>query len=330
MIELPPIKNFSETRNKLLEMVQTEWILFLDADEIFDEKDIPTLVNMTEQVDKDTYAYNFFRYNYFYGGGWNTSKLTLRLFRNRPFIRFSGIVMESVFDSIMSSYPTGVQRAPIVLNHIGQLRSIEQRCEKCVKYNDFIKQELSLHPDRLYLQAYIGLNHRNQGNLNKALEYIESALERRTPDYICNPLLFYIYGHILKAMGQYEPAAGAYKQSLVYQKQDALVWNMLGVAYMEQNRLQQAQEALLAANKIEPILSHVLINIGLIYYKQALYRKALQYFLQAADETPYFIDPSLQISDVHKYDQYQNETITDFWGLPYYIKSCQQLIQDGK
>ena len=328
MIDLPPIHNFSEARNIVLEMVQTEWILFLDADEYFDVKDIPILLNMIEQADDNVYGYNFFRYNYFNGGGWNTSKLTLRLFRNRPFIRFSGIVMESVFDSIISSYPTGIQRAPILLNHIGQLRPFEQRCVKYVKYNKFIQQELLLHPDQLYLQAYTGLNYRNLGNLDKALIQIRTALAKRTPDYICTPLLYYIYGNILKAAGQYESASNAYKQSLELQSQDALVWNMLGIAYIEQNRLQEAQKALLTAYKLEPILSHILINIGLVYYKQASYKQALQTFLKAADQTPYFLNTSLQTNSVHKYDQYQYETITDFLGLPYYIKSCQNFIQN--
>lgn len=106
IVDSPWDNNFAKARNAGLELATSQWILYLDCDEVLDfegalklkeilEGDLEEgknegfCLNLINVVD-DTMTLN-------YG--------SLRIFRNRPFYRFIGRIHEQIFPSIGEHYP---------------------------------------------------------------------------------------------------------------------------------------------------------------------------------------------------------------------------------
>ena len=315
--------NFSEARNIILKRVKTPWILFLDADEFFNQKDIPKLVEMVKEAPSNIYAFNFYRYNFFSTGGWNTSKLTIRLFRNMPEIVYEGRVMESTFNNILRAGGK-ICRSPIVLNHLGLCRPYKDRKKKHERYIQLLKEELLDNPDRLYLQGYIALNQRCIGHIYEALDNIESALSIQPETYISSALLYYIYGHVLRAVGNNNKALEAYVRSTEIDTNDPLVWNMIGVMSISCGDYERAESALDKAIEQEPILIHVLINKGLLAQAKGYYKQAVELFERVSTQNPQFlINKWNESTDYDPYCASQYETIMNYPGLEYTLNYCR-------
>jgi glycosyltransferase involved in cell wall biosynthesis len=119
--------DFSAARNMALEGLETEWILFLDADERFEQRQIESLVQLLPLVDQRIWGLNLLRYNFFQTGGWYSGRV-MKVFRNRPEIRYHGHIGESVSPAIAEA-GGAVGSAPIILNHFGHCRPARERDE---------------------------------------------------------------------------------------------------------------------------------------------------------------------------------------------------------
>ena len=90
-------KNFSDARNKSLEMATKDWILFLDADEQIPDEEIPKIKDLINNTPLE--AINFRLVNIVQNNNFGDS-LVLRLFKNNPNYRFVGKMHEQISLSI--------------------------------------------------------------------------------------------------------------------------------------------------------------------------------------------------------------------------------------
>jgi glycosyltransferase involved in cell wall biosynthesis len=99
---VPFDRDFSAVRNSALQYVDTEWVLFLDADESFDAQQAAHLPVVVRNASADVLGYNVLRYDFFATGGWFPAR-RLKIFRNDPRIRYRNTINEDVSQAILEA-----------------------------------------------------------------------------------------------------------------------------------------------------------------------------------------------------------------------------------
>jgi len=106
--------DFSAARNQALDLARGEWILYIDADETARPGSFAEMrAQLTNSKRVGYYAHLHPRPGY-------TPYRLLRLFRNHPSIRFSGIIHERIWPSLLEHYSEAdVGESQLTLDHLG-------------------------------------------------------------------------------------------------------------------------------------------------------------------------------------------------------------------
>ncbi|RWQ71108.1 glycosyltransferase [Bacillus cereus] len=316
--------DFGAMRNEILEKVETEWVLFLDADEYFPNTDLYKIKNLLENIPNNVGGIRFYRYNFFATGGWYSNKV-LKLFRNHPEFKYQKKVNESIDDSIINN-GFSIIDSDIILNHVGHTRSRAERDSKSNKYIKLMQEQLVINPNDPVLHGYIGLISRTLGDFEFALKKTLDALNLKAD----SPTLNMFHAHVLRSMNRNEEALKAYKKSLEFRNNDAAILNMIGVMYMTLGDFSQAEKYFQKAYAINPILVHSLINKGLVKFFSNDYIQALKLFEKVIQRNPAFLYQDLKgILECDPYRAFYYETIMNYNGLESYIAICKDKIKEG-
>lgn len=315
--------DFSAARNAALEGVETEWVLFLDADERFENSEVEKLEQLLPDLDRNIWGLRVLRYNLFSTGGWYSGRAP-KIFRNLPSIRYRDLVGETVLGAITDAGGL-VTNIPVILNHFGYCRPAWQRIEKARKYRELMEREIQKNPKNAKMYAFVALLLRSRGDFQEAWEHIQRALHME-PE---SARIQTSFGHVLRSMGKYQEAVEAYKRAIQLNSSDSTAWNMLGVMYLSLLKFDEAKEAFYKTESIDPFLAHVLINQGLLEQAQGNYESAVHLFQEAAKRNPAFLHN--EWGGYIEYDLFRElyyETIAKYAGLGYHLAYCQ--LQDKK
>ena len=88
--------SFSEARNTSFEAATSDWIVYLDADEVLVEEDVRRLRALTGRVWREAFYLVETSYTGELGDGAAITNSALRVFRNRPHYRFEGRLHEQI------------------------------------------------------------------------------------------------------------------------------------------------------------------------------------------------------------------------------------------
>lgn len=94
-------------------------------------------------------------------------------------------------------------------------------------------------------------------------------------------------GDLARAHKEYLAAQGHYQSALRYDRQNASLYNKLGIAQLQQNQRGAARKSFAAAVKIDPQLISAINNLGAVALLDRKYKNAAGYFKDALakDET---------------------------------------------
>ncbi|MCH9632623.1 MAG: hypothetical protein S4CHLAM6_09610 [Chlamydiae bacterium] len=324
--QYPFDSDFSKARNYALQFVETPWVLFLDADETFDQQDARSLLNYIDLLnDNEVWGLNFTRYNFFSSGGWYTSQ-NLKVFRNHPDIQYTGKVCETVKSSILSKKKK-IINAPILLNHFGHCRTVHERDAKAEFYIKLMRDELIKTPENSRLIGYLALNMRILGNFLEALELADQGL-KITPNssHSC-----FCKAQVLRSMGKNKEALSYYKKAFEYSDDSPEMLNMVGVMYLCLNELEKAEDCFQKVCELNPIYVHANVNLGLTYQLKNDFSLALEYFEKAATRLSGFLHDELQgRMECDPYREFYFETIFKYCGLGYHIAYCRERLRNAE
>jgi len=134
--------NYSEAKNWAKKKCRYEWILSMDADEMFDPREIGNIFGF---IDEDCPAFIFNVINYLEPFvGTDISKAvysiseTIRLFRNIDEMFYSGLIHESLEDATaayLRRHTGKIIQSPILLHHRGYLKKKEYIRKKVDRYH---------------------------------------------------------------------------------------------------------------------------------------------------------------------------------------------------
>jgi tetratricopeptide (TPR) repeat protein len=153
------------------------------------------------------------------------------------------------------------------------------------------------------------------GRLQEALVQFNTVLA--LPDDGSVPLrdLYREIGVVQYRLGSLELAIDAWRKGLLYADGDPGLLNNLSVAYMQQQRYDDAAASAEAALRNNPQMPQLLNTLGQVSMIKRDYSKAEKYFLDAVlydpDSPTYYANAAMALAQTGKYDQaYQNMSMS--------------------
>lgn len=140
---------FDEARNASLALVETEWVLWLDADEWFVEGHASQLAVAIRR--EDAFGYLLVRRDLFPSGGFGEQVL-LRLWRHDPSLRFVGVIHEHLDPDALEQATSRrkVFESRIAFFHDGFRPEPSE--EKLARNVPLLRKELELRPGQIYYE----------------------------------------------------------------------------------------------------------------------------------------------------------------------------------
>jgi len=144
------------------------------------------------------------------------------------------------------------------------------------------------------------------GRLQEALEQFNTVLALKDDGSVPLRDLYREIGVVHFRLGSLDAAVDAWQKGLHYADGDAGLLNNLSVAYMQQERYDEAVASAQAALKANPRMPQLLNTLGQVSMIKKEYEKAANYFLEAIISDPdtptYYSNAAMALAQTGKYD----------------------------
>lgn len=169
--------SFADARNFSISKATCDWILFLDADEIFDQSYQREFINLINDAAFDGYLFTIYNYT----GKMEDKEYSIhhafRLMQNRKGYHFTGAIHEQIVsaDKEVTILPFDV--TTIVIHHYGYLNQVIKQKGKRSRNIPLIEEQLREQPDNAFYLFNLANEYLAQQNLPKALELYYQSKE---------------------------------------------------------------------------------------------------------------------------------------------------------
>ncbi|MSS72187.1 MAG: glycosyltransferase [Candidatus Latescibacteria bacterium] len=230
-------EDFSAARNEAIRHATGDWIMWLDADDLFPEENFPKVRKALEMG--RGHAFYFRLQDEGYDA---TTCLQLRLFPNLPGVKFEMPVHEQV---ALSLNRLGVRILPtdIVVRHTGYTTE-EVVKAKQRRYFNIMQRWLEQHPDDYIVRHHEAQTHYIWGEMDEAIADYRRILEEGRAASDRNLIIVttaHLYlGRSLMRKGEHEQALGPLHEALKMDDRYAVTHLTLGECYLRLNRLDES------------------------------------------------------------------------------------------
>jgi tetratricopeptide (TPR) repeat protein len=214
----------------------------------------------------------------------------------------------------------------VTLNHFGSLRPFRELRPKLLRYVRLCEKEILDQPFEALNHIHMANHLRGLGRLDEALEYCHRA---RTQN---RHLLegWVSTGHVFRAVGDLRGAREAYLEAVIRYPEggslwsNAALWNLVGVMDLELGRLDDAAKCFERARSGDPLLSHILINLGLLAEARKNFSGAAVLYRSAAKENAAFLLGSTDVPSKNSVSLASCcDTPSPFTGLRHQLRRCE-------
>ena len=144
------------------------------------------------------------------------------------------------------------------------------------------------------------------GYLHEALEQFNTVLALKDDGSVPLRDLYREIGVVHFRLGSLDKAVEAWKKGLLYADGDPGLLNNLSVAYMQQERYDEAAASAQAALRANPRMPQLLNTLGQVSMIKKEYEKAANYFLEAIISDPdtptYYSNAAMALAQTGRYD----------------------------
>jgi glycosyltransferase involved in cell wall biosynthesis len=184
IVSFPWNGDFAAARNAGLEQAKGTWVLILDADEELDAGSKGEMLLCAEHREYEAF---FVKIQNHIGLDRSSQVITvnpiLRMFRNRPQYRFSGIIHEQIAAVIVEATPAAAMHlSTVVVHHYGYADGVVAKKDKISRNVALLKEQLELNPQDAFHHFNMAVEYMRLGEYGPALEHIKQSLNFVEPD----------------------------------------------------------------------------------------------------------------------------------------------------
>jgi len=236
-------EDFSAAKNEALEKAQGEWILFLDADEEMRAEDLKKLRLILACARQEAFMLPI---KSFLDPQERTHMLNylVRVFRNRPEIRYQGRVHETVEGSLLELGKKIFKLHNIFIYHHGYKDQGTTGWKVLSRNYEILLKEIEENPENVDALSYLGRSCLLDGRTEEARDYLERVL--------------------------------ALSKSFSF----AVLTAHLDLAWMalEEENYEEALSHLYLVKEKEPYLPDLYYLLGFVYHRRGEYARAIECF----------------------------------------------------
>jgi len=161
--------DFSDARNFSLKYATSDWILFLDADEVLDENSAKKMSKILQRTKH--FGFFFCIYSVKANGFVSGRHYTVRLFRNQKGVRFVGEIHEQILPMGNLAY------SGMSIYHFGYDLEMEKMKRKKERNAHILKKIIAKSGEDPILRYHLANTHLLLGEYEKAIEHTTKGME---------------------------------------------------------------------------------------------------------------------------------------------------------
>jgi tetratricopeptide (TPR) repeat protein len=167
--------SFSDARNVSFEAATSDWILYLDADEVLVTDDVQRLRALTGRVWREAFYLVETSFTGELGDGAAITNSALRVFRNRPQYRFEGRLHEQISHQLPLYAAGRIEQSSVRIDHYGYLGAVRSAKEKSRRNLELLRAQQADSAPSAFLHFNLGTEYAVLGEHASALEEFERA-----------------------------------------------------------------------------------------------------------------------------------------------------------
>lgn len=173
--------DFAAARNVGLDAATSDWLMYLDADEVLVEGDGPRLRELLGHTWREGVFLTETNHVGELEDGAAVQHNALRLFRNRPEYRFEGRVHEQ-FAHKLPPLPERVAYTQVRIEHFGYLGAVRDAKEKSRRNLELLERQVAEGVDTPFLHFNLGSERAAAGDVAGSLAHLSRAWEKVAGD----------------------------------------------------------------------------------------------------------------------------------------------------
>lgn len=296
VFEFPWQDDFAAARNEAIAYCHGDWILYIDADE-------RVRPGVRTAIERDLYDRQAVGHQVrFHVRPGFTPYWELRMFRNHPALRFTGVIHENIWPAVLrliGQQGGRVGRVPLTIDHVGYEAEQDRKHARDLP---LLLRQVSADPSVVYCWSQLGQIHLQRGDIPAAREALTRAIAvvRTKPALVPQDSLPYVDLAVI-ALRTGEPVPGPLlaEARRLFPEQPHLVW-LEGRLLLQQQCFEAAAErfqSLAVMEKeelVDPALAHdvrlfgawPLAGLASCRFGEGRYAEAAALFDEAARRDP--------------------------------------------
>jgi glycosyltransferase involved in cell wall biosynthesis/Tfp pilus assembly protein PilF len=167
--------SFSDARNVSFDAATSDWIIYLDADEVLVADDVKRLKALTGKTWREAFYLVETSYTGELGDGGSITNSAMRVFRNRPHYRFEGRLHEQIAHRVPTYAAGRLEQSTVRIDHYGYLGAVRDAKEKSRRNLELLRAQAGEGAPSAFLHFNLGTEYAVLGEHTSALAELEAA-----------------------------------------------------------------------------------------------------------------------------------------------------------
>jgi glycosyltransferase involved in cell wall biosynthesis len=167
--------SFGDARNASFDAATSDWIVYLDADEVLNKDDTERLRALCGQTWREAFYLSETNFTGSEDAGAAVQFSALRVFRNRPEYRFEGRLHEQIAQTLPAYVPERLVETPIRVDHFGYLGVVRDAKDKSRRNLELLEAQRQEGGSTPFLHFNIGSEYAAMDEMQRALPEFEEA-----------------------------------------------------------------------------------------------------------------------------------------------------------
>jgi GT2 family glycosyltransferase/tetratricopeptide (TPR) repeat protein/2-polyprenyl-3-methyl-5-hydroxy-6-metoxy-1,4-benzoquinol methylase len=236
--------SFSAARNESISHATGEWILWMDADDVIDEESARAIRRCAAQASREVLG--FVAQVHCPGGPGEEGETVVdhvKLFRNRPDLRFELRIHEQILPSIRRAGGE-IARAPLHVTHANYDRSPEGQRRKRERDQRLLALDLQEHPEHPFVHFNVGMTAFHERDFVRAIEHLRRSIELSAPTDSQVRKAYALLAQAQRSSGDAKAALGTCQEGRRHYPDDPELLFGEALAHQELGSLGAAEQAL--------------------------------------------------------------------------------------